>query len=74
MTAAKVMKPLETERALTQQEIDAAPKVSPDDLLDELVTIACETDRPIVVVDGAAAIGIIMKRRLLQGIQGVNEA
>ena len=73
VTAAKVMKPLETEKALTQQEIDAAPKVSPDDLLDELVTIACETDRPIVVVDGAAAIGIITKRTLLQGFQGVNE-
>ena len=74
VTAAKVMKPLETERALTQQEIDAAPKVSPDDLLDELVTIACETDRPIVVVDSSNPVGIITKRTLLQGIQGVNEA
>ena len=36
----------------------------------ELINLACETDQPIVIMDGGAEAGIVDKRALLQGVVG----
>lgn len=67
VSAAKIMQPVDGART----DLENAPTVAPDTKLDEIVTIASETDQAIVVAEeGADALGIITKKALLRGIQG----
>ena len=66
VTAARIMQPMNG----SDIDVASAPRVPPGATLDALVDIACDTDSPIVVEDGTAAIGYISKRCLLKGIQG----
>ena len=68
VTAAKIMQPINVR---DDHDLTAAPTASPSATLDALVTIACDTDSPILVTDGdGPPIGIVTKKALLQGIQG----
>src|SRR5262245_27223884 len=70
VTAAKIMEPLKR----TQEKVSIADKnylrVQPSATLNQLVTLACQTDEPILVAEGQTPIGVISKRALLMGIQG----
>ncbi len=68
VSAAKIMQPVD---GAARTDLEAAPTVTPNTKLNEIVTIACETDQAIVVAEeGTEAIGIITKKTLLRGIQG----
>ena len=70
VSAAKIMTPLSAEAGLRAGEIEGSPRMAPETALDALVTIACETDRPIIVADDTGPVGVITKNTLLRGIQG----
>jgi len=46
------------------------PVAHPAMTISELITIASETDAPLVVKDDGRIVGVIDKARLLRGIQG----
>ncbi len=70
VTASKIMQPLAALEGSSSFDLSDARMVAPTDKLNVLVTIACTTDRPIVVTDGNGPIGVVSRRALLQGIQG----
>ena len=70
VSAGKIMRPLSAEAGLRAGDLEGSPRVAPEMTLDQLVTIACETDRPIIVADETGPVGVITKNTLLRGIQG----
>ena len=70
VTAQKIMKPVDSLTADEQHRLMDAPKVAMDATLNDLVNLACDTDEPIVVMNGTETAGVITKRVLLRGIQG----
>ena len=70
VTARKVMRPLSGLGPTARAELDNAPRASLGATLHELINLACESDKPIVIVDGEAEAGVVDKRALLQGVIG----
>lgn len=69
--AHSIMEPLDDYRRQSGDGSLEGPCVEENADLDQLIDVAVENDRPMVVVDGAGKrIGIISKTRLLRGIQG----
>jgi glycine betaine/proline transport system ATP-binding protein len=66
VTAAKVMQPLSDGAA----GFGGSPVVAQNATLDALLTIASETDQPILVEDHGRITGVISKQALIRGIQG----
>ena len=69
-----VMQPVEAYRAGGGADLEGAPTAPPGVDLDHLVNLACDTDKPTLVVDDGKAVGVVTKRALLRGIQGRGEA
>ena len=70
VTARKVMRPLSGLGPTARAELDNAPRASLGATLHELINLACESDKPIVIVDGEAEAGVVDTRALLQGVIG----
>jgi len=69
--AHSIMESLDDYRRQSGDDSLDGPCVEENADLDQLIDVAVENDRPMVVVDGAGKrIGIISKTRLLRGIQG----
>ncbi len=71
--ARSVMEPIDAFASRTGTRPDAGdlPGVTSDSLLSEIIDMAAETDKPILVTDDSGtAVGIIDKRALLRGIKG----
>ena len=47
-----------------------APKASPEDDLDTLVSLSTGTDMPVVIEADGKVVGVVTKDTLLQGLQG----
>ena len=56
--------------AATLPEMATCPQAGPEDDLDTLVGLAVGQDKPIVIMDDGAPVGVVTKDALLQGIQG----
>lgn len=70
VTARRIMRPLSELGPIARAELDNAPRASLGATLHELINLACESDKPIVIVDGEAEAGVVDKRALLQGVIG----
>ena len=70
VTAHKIMLPLSELSPTARAQLEAAPRAASDATLHELINLACETDQPIVIMDGGAEAGIVDQRALLQGVVG----
>ena len=70
VTARKIMRPLSGLGPRGRAELDSAPRASLGATLHELINLACESDKPIVIVDGEAEAGVVDTRALLQGVIG----
>ena len=68
-----VMQSFDAYRANGGEDLEGAPTASPGVDLDHLVNLACDTDKPILIVEDGKAIGVVTKRALLRGIQGRGE-
>lgn len=67
--AHSIMEPL----ASYAGSLDGAPRADHGADLDQLIDHAVGTDRPVVITDGGADVGVVTKPRLLRGIQGGKE-
>jgi glycine betaine/proline transport system ATP-binding protein len=66
-----VMEPLESYgKSHAGESLDDCPTTTAQTDLDHLIDIIVCSDRPVVVVDGGAAVGVVTKQALLRGIQG----
>ena len=73
VTASRIMEPIDAyEQRLGTLNQALCPVVQPEDNLDSLIDISINTDQPIIVRAETAAIGVVTKRALLEGIQGRN--
>ena len=70
VTAQKIMHPLSELSPTARADLDAAPRAPSRATLHELINLACQTDKPIVIVDGETEAGVVDKRTLLHGILG----
>ena len=50
--------------------LKSCPQAGPEDDLDTLVGLAVDQDKPVVIMDGGKAIGVVTKDILLLGVQG----
>ena len=69
-----VMQPIDACRADGGADLDDAPTAPPGVDLDHLVNLACDTDKPILIVEDGKPVGVVTKRALLRGIQGRGES
>ena len=69
-----VMQPIDAYRANGGAALDDAPTAPPGVDLDHLVNLACDTDKPTLIVADGKPVGVVTKRALLRGIQGRGEA
>ena len=65
-----VMEPIEAYRAKNGVDLASCPTTDENADLDQLIDLAVETAKPIVVTDGERPIGVVTRRALLRGIQG----
>ena len=65
-----VMQPVDAYLASGGDDLRDAPAAPPTVDLDHLVNLACDTDKPIVIVEDGSPVGVVTKRALLRGIQG----
>ena len=70
VTAHKIMHPLSELSPTARADLAAAPRAPANATLHELINLACESDQPIVIVDGEAEAGVVDKRALLLGVLG----
>lgn len=70
VSAGKIMKEAEAHIKAHGPLPDTAPKASPDDDLDTLVSLSTGTDLPVVIEADGKVVGVVTKDTLLQGLQG----
>jgi glycine betaine/proline transport system ATP-binding protein len=70
VTAQKIMHPLNALSPAARADLATAPRAPAGATLHELINLACESDQPIVIVDGDTEAGVVDKRALLQGVLG----
>jgi glycine betaine/proline transport system ATP-binding protein len=70
VTAQKIMHPLSELSPTARADLDTAPRAPSGATLHELINLACESDQPIVIVDGNQDAGVVDKRALLLGVLG----
>ena len=68
VTAQKIMRPLNGLSPAARADLATAPRAPAGATLHELINLACESDQPIVIVDGATEAGVVDKRTLLRGV------
>ena len=68
VTAQKIMRPLNGLSPAARADLATAPRAPTGATLHELINLACESDQPIVIVDGATEAGVVDKRTLLRGV------
>ena len=65
-----VMEPIEAYRARNGADLSDCPTTDENADLDQLIDLAVETDKPIIVTEDDRPVGIVTRRALLRGIQG----
>jgi glycine betaine/proline transport system ATP-binding protein len=70
VTAQKIMHPLNGLGPAARADLATAPRAPTGATLHELINLACESDQPIVIVDGDTEAGVVDKRALLRGVLG----
>ncbi|MFQ5973414.1 MAG: glycine betaine/L-proline ABC transporter ATP-binding protein [Alphaproteobacteria bacterium] len=65
-----VMVPIDEYRAGNGQDLADCPTTHGEADLNELIDLAVETDKPIVVEEDGEPVGVVTRRALLRGIQG----
>ncbi len=68
-----VMQAIEAYKATHGDDLVGAPHVPLTADLDHLIDAVVDTDRPLVVMDDGAAVGVITNRAILRAIQGRDE-
>lgn len=67
--AHSIMEPIES----YQGNLEGAPTADHKADLDQIIDLAVNTEKPVIITDGGAKVGLITKPRLLRGIQGGKE-
>ncbi|MCG8359892.1 MAG: betaine/proline/choline family ABC transporter ATP-binding protein [Kiloniellales bacterium] len=71
LDARAIMEPLDGNGRPSGDDLESAPRVESETVLDDLIDIAIASERPIVVTNGSGRdVGIVDRRALLAGIQG----
>ena len=65
VTAHRIMEPM-----IGKEPSYNGPRAPLDATLDDLIDLACDSDDPIMVMEGDSVAGVITKHALLRGIQG----
>jgi len=73
--AHSIMRPLESYQGDgATVDLTDAPRADENATLDELIDLALDGDRPVVITSAGRAVGVVSKTQLLRSIQGDKES